>query len=133
MTPDKPRRRTGLNQIEPVMADVLQKVDRLIEGQGQLVELSVNTKADLLEVKISAENTARAVANLTVSSQKQFGQVNDRFDQVSGQFDQVNIRFDHVEANQHGMSQDINGLRQDIAELKAGQNLILQILREKLP
>lgn len=46
MTPDK-----RLNQIEPIMADVLQKVDRLVEGQGQLVEFAVNTKAELEEVK----------------------------------------------------------------------------------
>lgn len=46
MTPDK-----RLNQIQPIMADVLQKVDRLVEGQGQLVEFAVNTKAELEEVK----------------------------------------------------------------------------------
>ena len=46
MTPDQ-----RLDQIEPVMADVLQKVDRLIEGQGKLVDLVVDTRAELEDVK----------------------------------------------------------------------------------
>lgn len=84
-----------LDQIEPVMADVLQKVDRLIEGHGQLVEMVVSTKAEL---KAAGESTARAVANLTVTTQKQY---------------------EELKAGQE--------------QLKAGQDLILQILREKLP
>ena len=86
MTPDN-----RLNQLEPLMADSLQKTDRLIEGQGRLVELAVNTKAELDEVKTTGEATARAVADLAVSTQRQF------------------------------------------EEVKAGQELILQILRERLP
>lgn len=156
MTPDK-----RLDQIEPVMADVLQKVDRLIEGQGQLVELSTNTKAELEQVKTTGNATARAVANLTVATQRQFdqlnnrfnevdnrfgqvdtrfdqvdnrfGQVDTRFDQVDNRFDEADSRFDQLDANQNGTRQDIGEMRQDIANLKAGQELILQILREKLP
>lgn len=120
MTPEK-----RLNQIEPELAEVIQKVDRLIESNGQILDLAVNTKA-------AGESTARAVANLTVSTQVQFEQVNARFDRVDtkfdgvdSRFDKVNIRFDQVDANQ-------NEMRLDIAQLKAGQELILQILREKL-
>ena len=141
MTPEK-----RLNQIEPELAEVIQKVDRLIESNGQILELALNTKA-------AGESTARAVANLTVSTQVRFEQVNTRFDgvdarfdgvdarfdqvgtrfdevdtqinQVSTQFGQVNARFDQLDDNQ-------NEMRLDIAQLKAGQELILQILREKL-
>ncbi len=63
MTPDR-----RLDQIEPLMADVLQKVDRLIEGQGQIVELAVraNQKADTI---------AKGVADLTLTSQDQVDQL----------------------------------------------------------
>lgn len=60
MTPD-----IRLNQIEPLLADVLQKVDRLIEGQGRILEVAV--RADQ-----NADTAARGVANLTVTTQKQF-------------------------------------------------------------
>lgn len=67
MTPDR-----RLDQLEPLMADVLQKVDRLIEGQGQLVELATSTKAELEQVKTTGEITASGLANLTTYVQKGF-------------------------------------------------------------
>jgi hypothetical protein len=79
MTPDR-----RLDQLEPLMADSLQKIDRLIEGQGQILEVA--TRADQ-----HADTAARGVANLTISTQKQF------------------------------------------EEIKAGQEMIMQYLREKLP
>jgi len=79
MTPDR-----RLDQLEPLMADSLQKIDRLIEGQGQIIEIAM--RADQ-----NSETAARGIANLTVSTQKQF------------------------------------------EELKAGQEMIMQYLREKLP
>ena len=92
MTPDR-----RLDQLEPLMADVLQKVDRLIEGQGQLVELATTTRAELEQVKTTGEITASGLANLTVYVQKGF-----------------------------------TDMKQDISELKAGQEAIMQYLREKL-
>ena len=79
MTPDR-----RLDQLEPLMADSLQKIDRLIEGQGQLTELATRTDQ-------KAETTAKGVAELTVSTQRQY------------------------------------------EDLKAGQEAIMQYLREKLP
>ncbi|GAB2565044.1 hypothetical protein GCM10027085_65960 [Spirosoma aerophilum] len=73
------------------MADVLQKVDRLIEGQGQLIELATSTKAELEQVKATGEITASGLANLTTYVQKGF------------------------------------------ADVKTGQEAIMQYLREKLP
>lgn len=86
MTPDD-----RLDQLEPLMADSLQKIDRLIEGQGQLIEVA--TRADQ-----NANTAARGVAKLTISTQQQFEQLK--------------------------AGQD---------ELKSNMELILQILREKLP
>ncbi|GAB3050863.1 hypothetical protein [Spirosoma pulveris] len=67
MTPDR-----RLDQLEPLMADSLQKIDRLIEGQGQLVELATTTKAELEQVKATGEITANGLANLTTYVQKGF-------------------------------------------------------------
>lgn len=86
MTPDR-----RLDQLEPLIADVLQKVDRLIEGQGQLIEVVSRTDQKV-------DTTAKGLANLTL-------QVQQGFDDI----------------------------RKDIADMKAGQETILQILREKLP
>ena len=101
------------------MADSLQKIDRLIEGQGQLVELAVTTKAELEQVKKTGELTASGLANLTTSTQKQFEEL--RGSQEILRLDQENL---------------ITGqeaLRLGQENLKTGQELILQILREKLP
>lgn len=97
MTPDR-----RLDQLEPLMADVLQKTDRLIEGQGQLMEVAV--RADQ-----NAETTARGVASLTVYVQQGFtdlrqdvaqnnvkiGEVDRKID---GLRDDMNQRFDQLTA-----------------------------------
>ena len=93
MTPDR-----RLDQLEPVMADVLQKVDRLVESHGQLIELAVDTKAELEQAKRTGDITATGLANLTTYVQQGFANV-----------------------------------QQDIADVKAGQEAIMQYLREKLP
>jgi hypothetical protein len=63
MTPSR-----RLDQIEPLIADVLQKVDRLIEGQGHLLDVAL--KADS-----NADTAARGVANLTIMTQRQFDEL----------------------------------------------------------
>ena len=79
------------------MADSLQKTDRLIESQGRLTGIAVRAdqKADI---------TAKGVADLTRSTQKQFEELRTGQDQLR-------------------ISQE---------SLPVGQGLILQILREKL-
>jgi hypothetical protein len=92
MTPDR-----RLDQLEPLVADVLQKVDRLIEGQGQLLELIGHADQN-------ADIAARGLANLTAVVDK--------------------LATDQAE-----------GLRQvsnNIDDLKATQNEILTLLRERL-
>jgi hypothetical protein len=73
------------------MADALQKIDRLIEGQGQILEVATRTKQ-------KADTTAKGVVDLTTYVQQGFANV-----------------------------------QRDMSDVKAGQELILQILREKLP
>lgn len=93
MTPDR-----RLDQLEPALADGLQKLDRLVESHGQLVELAVATKAELEQVKRTGDITASGLAKLTTFVQEGFGNV-----------------------------------QRDIADLKTGQEAIMQYLREKLP
>jgi hypothetical protein len=88
MTPDR-----RLDQLEPLMADVLQKVDRLIEGQGQLVELATGTKVELDQVKATGDITANGLAKLTIV-------VNDLRDEVREGFKGVTQRFDRNEQTQ---------------------------------
>ena len=89
MTPDE-----RLDQLEPALADGLQKIDRLIENQGLLV----NDVSKIPGIEKNIGVVAKGVIDLTAN-------VNSRFDEV----------------------------QQDIADLKAGQALILEILKEKLP
>ena len=60
MTPDR-----RLDQLEPLIADSLQKIDRLIQGQGQLLEVATRTEQ-------KADITAKGVAELTLSTQRQY-------------------------------------------------------------
>lgn len=83
MTPNE-----RLDQLEPLMADSLQKIDRLIEGQSKLMDLALKTES---QVGI----TARGLGKLTLSSQKQYEELK--------------------------------------AEIKEGNETIMQYLREKLP
>lgn len=66
----KPNER--LDQLEPLMADALQKIDRLIEGQGKIVDLATKTEqqAKIIDQKVNI--TANAIAKLTVSTQQQY-------------------------------------------------------------
>jgi len=83
MTPNE-----RLDQLEPLMADSLQKIDRLIEGQSKLMDLALKTES---QVGI----TAKELGNLTLSSQRQYEELK--------------------------------------AEIKEGNETIMQYLKEKLP
>lgn len=79
MTPDK-----RLDQLEPLVADVLQKVDRLIEGQGQILEIAL--RADQ-----NTNISARGVANLTnVVNQLAIDQT-ERFRQVRSDINEIRV------------------------------------------
>ena len=78
------------------MADSLRKIDRLIEGQRQLVELA--TKTDQ-----KADTTAKGVTNVTLKvnqiadDQAELRrEVRQGFAEVKQQFAEVNQRFDQL-------------------------------------
>lgn len=151
MTPDE-----RLNQLEPAMADGLQKIDRLIENQGLLV----NEVSKIPGIEKNVGIIAKGVVDLTTNVNARFDNVDTRFDDVSTQFngvntrfDGVNTRFDDVDTRFDGVNTQFGGVnmrfdgvdtqlysvntrfdqvQRDIVDLKAGQELILQILREKL-
>jgi hypothetical protein len=67
MTPNE-----RLDQLEPLMADALQKIDRLIEGQGKIVDLVTKTEQQAKKIDQKVGTTADAIAKLTVSTQRQY-------------------------------------------------------------
>ena len=87
MTPD-----CRLDQLEPEVAEVLQKTDRLIEGQGQLVDLATKTKVDLDQAKATGEITATGLAKLTITVNDLRAEMNQRFDR-SDQIQQEILTF----------------------------------------
>ncbi|GAB3895888.1 hypothetical protein [Spirosoma agri] len=78
-----------LDQIEPVLADVAQKTDRLIESNGQIFELATKNNTVI-------EITAKGLADLTVLVNGRFNAVDSRFEGVNGRFDMVDDRFEGV-------------------------------------
>lgn len=81
------------NPIETVLADVVQKVDRLIGANGHII----TDVSKIPDIERTVSIMAKGLIDLTTS---------------------VNKRFDL--------------LQQDVTIVKAGQQLILQILRQKL-
>jgi hypothetical protein len=67
MSPDE-----RLNQLEPLVADALQKIDRLIEGQGKIVDLATKTEQQAIKIEQKVGTSADAIAKLTVSTQRQY-------------------------------------------------------------
>ena len=131
MTPEK-----RLNQIEPELVDVVQKVDRIIEGNGQIIDevskipgierkvLNIEREtAKIPGVERTVSITAKGLTNLTTNVNKRFDQqqdqINDLRQEMKQQFTEVNQRFDRFQ--------------KDVTDVKSGQQLILQILRKKLP
>ena len=134
MTPSK-----RLDQIEPVLADVAQKTDRLIESNGQIFELASKNNAII-------ELTARGLADLTLTVNKRFESVDRRFDTMDMRFESVDRRFDTMDTRFEGIDRRLddqgNGIQElkiNVVELKQGQSRIedsqqqiLTILRERL-
>ena len=67
MTPNE-----RLDQLEPLVADALQKIDRLIEGQGKIIDLATKTEQRVNKIGQQVGTTAQAVAKLTLSTQRQY-------------------------------------------------------------
>ncbi|GAB4032891.1 hypothetical protein [Spirosoma jeollabukense] len=117
MTPDK-----RLDQIEPVLADVAQKTDRLIESNGQILEVA-------LRADTNAKIAAKGVADLTVEMRQQFGQVGQRFDSVDQQFEQQQNQIDGLRQEVQQGFQEVN---QKFAQVEKTQQQILTLLLDRL-
>ena len=110
MTPDK-----RLNQLEPVVADTAQKVDRLIETNSQILDLAIRgnstaelafEKADLAARKAdyaaekadtasrNAELAARGVAALTVDLYNFKQEVRQNFQKIDQKIDKIDHKID---------------------------------------
>ena len=148
MTPDK-----RLNQMEPLVADVLQKVDRLIEGQGQLVEFVVGIKAELDQVKVTGERTAAELTQVKVTGERtaaELTQVKVTGERTAAELTQVKVTGEQTIAglNQVKATGEITanglakltlvtaGLRDEMRERfdrnEQTQQEILTLLRERL-
>lgn len=104
MTPEK-----RLNQLEPIVADVARKVDRLIESNGLI--LNEVSKIPLLEKNVSiieknVHKIATGLAELTIH-------VNQRFAQQQIYMDQ---RFERIETRLDQQQQQIDTLRSEMQE-----------------
>ncbi len=76
-----------MSELELIVAENVQKTDRLIDDMGQLVDLSTRSQSDINQLRTtSAENktaiaklntTARAVAKLTVYTQDRFNAIDE--------------------------------------------------------
>ena len=53
MTPER-----RLDQLEPLMADALQKIDRLIEGQGKLIDMVTRADQNATNASLKADYAA---------------------------------------------------------------------------
>lgn len=92
MTPDK-----RLDQLESVVADTAQKLDRVIETNGQILEVALRSDAN-------AEIAAKGVANLTVGFNEFRQEVREGFQQIDQKIDletgslrqEINQRFDQL-------------------------------------
>ena len=106
------------NQIEPVLADVVQKVDRLIEANGQIItEVS---KIPGIERTVSI--TAKGVVDLTANMNTRFDQTRLRFDQQQGQISDL----------QHEMNQGFNEVKQQFAEVNQRFDQLITLIQERL-
>ncbi|GAB3697918.1 hypothetical protein GCM10027592_22510 [Spirosoma flavus] len=118
----------------------VQQLEALTVDQGKQAEsiakavakLTVDTQQGFLEVKQEQAAMRRELIRLADASDA----TNERLHQLNRK---VDIGFERLEESQNqmrdemnGMKQAMTGMKQDIAGLKVGQELILQILREKL-
>ncbi len=101
--------------VAKLTVDTQQGINELKQGQAELRQ-EVTRLADL------SDATNERITQLDRKIDQRYNQLDKKIDQ---QYDQLNTRMIQLETNQVEM-------RQDIAELKVGQELILQILREKL-
>jgi len=131
MTPDR-----RLNQIEPILADVVQKVDRLIDSNGQILEVAIRADNNAAQAKTNAEIAARGIAALTTEMRDGFQQVDVHFQQVDVHFQQVDARFQQVDIHFQQINARIDGLENSQAEFRQEVNQrfdqLITLIQERL-
>ena len=123
MTPDK-----RLDQVEPVLADVAQKTDRLIESNGQILEVAI--RADT-----NAAIGARGVADLTLKvNQLVEGQIelHQKTDQLTEGQTELNQKTDRLTIGQDELRQEIQKINQKFTQFEQTQHQILTLLLDRL-
>lgn len=123
MTPDK-----RLDQVEPVLADVAQKTDRLIESNGQI--LTVSLRADN-----NAAITAKGIADLTLEMRQQFKRQQNQIDQLFNSQTELNQKTDQLAGDQAKLRQEMQKgfqeVNQNFAQVTQVQQQILALLLDR--
>ena len=107
-----------LDQLEPLMADELQKIDRLIEGQGKLVDLA--TKTDQ-----KANTTAKGVGNLTLKVNQiadNQTQLTLKINQIADDQTQLTLKVDQIADDQSQSTLKVNQIADDQSRLRQEVN-----------
>jgi hypothetical protein len=86
-----PEKRFG--QIEEILADVVIKIDRVVDNQGKILDEVTQQRVDIEALGASGESTARGLANLTVEVQKGFTQTEQQIQELRTE---MNQRFDQI-------------------------------------
>ncbi|MVM33145.1 hypothetical protein GO755_24100 [Spirosoma sp. HMF4905] len=124
MTPDK-----RLNQLEPIVADVLQKVDRLIEGNGQIInEVS---KIPGIEKKVNV--IATGLAELTIDVQEGFANIRQEISQVDDKISRVdeNIR-QEISKVDNKISRVDENIRQELSRVDDKISRVDESIRQEI-
>ncbi len=117
------------------MADVLQKVDRLIEGQGQLVELVVGIKAEVEQVKatVAELGQVKTIGEVTAA---ELGQVKATGEATAGELQHVRTTGEITASVLAKLTVVTADLRDEIRERfdrnEQTQQEILTLLQERL-
>lgn len=132
MTPDR-----RLDQIEPILADVAQKTDRLIESNGQILEIALRADSN-------AKLAAKGVADLTIEMRQRFERVDQRFAEQKADIDQrfneqkadIDQRFDQQQNQLDDLRQEMQKGFQDVnqkfGQFEQTQQTVLTILLDRL-
>lgn len=148
MTPER-----RLNQLEPVVADIAQKQDRMIGQMGMIADEINIVKTDVTDVKITlselktdasrierkADITASGLANLTIEVRQGFERVDNRLSHVEGDVstlksDVSTLKSDvsTLKSDVSTLKSDVSTLKSDVSEIKQTQLVILKLLQERL-
>ena len=121
-----------LDQLEPLVADIALKQDRMLGQIGMIVDqVSLHTvRLDDLTRRVTSsekkiDSLANGLANVTINLNETRQEMRQRFDKVEQRFVQVEQRFDKVDLR-------FDKLETQIEKMDQTQGLILMLLKEHL-